>query len=353
MQFLPPWRIVPHVTTNMKPTLQPRRPFSRRGHATFSSAPRNRGGGVPRRLLNAVRLLAIGVCCCAASLLTRVARGDDVIAGEPFALREAGDDPSTTQPNVEGGLVEFLADRFSPHEPIYFIWGPDDPQVKFQVSLKYQVFTPDGNLAEALPWVAGFHVAYTQQSFWDIGEASGPFFDSSYKPEVLWLYEQPDAQWLPGLSRFDVQVAFQHESNGKSGPDSRSVNIAYVRPVFTFGHGGGEYGADKFFVTVAPRVWGYLYRLDENPDIADYRGYGDLRVIVGWRDGLQLSSTFRPGKEWDTEALELNLSYPLRRFTGGSVDMYVYAQYFTGYGESLIEYDERGDSFRVGLALVR
>src|SRR5688500_9859047 len=91
---------------------------------------------------------AVALCL----LLSSVALADDVTAGggEPFALR---DDPASTQPNVEGGLVEYLADRFSPHEPIYFIWGPDDPQVKFQVSLKYQVFTPDGNLAKAVPWV--------------------------------------------------------------------------------------------------------------------------------------------------------------------------------------------------------
>lgn len=291
--------------------------------------------------------------CLAWLLATSPARGEDAItAGEPFSLRSA-DDPTTTQPNVEGGLVEFLADRFSPHEPIYFLWGPDDPQVKFQVSLKYQLFTPEGNLADALPWVSNFYLGYTQQSFWDIGEPSGPFFDSSYRPELIWLHEEPDAAWLPGLSRFDLHLGLQHESNGKSGSDSRSVNIAYIRPVFTFGHGGGAYGADRFFVTVAPRVWAYLYRLDENPDIADYRGYGDLKLIVGWRDGLQLSATARAGKDWDHSSLELNLSHPLRKFTGGSVDMYVYAQYFTGYGESLIGYDERGDSFRIGLALVR
>src|SRR5437763_15918317 len=28
-------------------------------------------------------------------------------------------------PKTEGGLVEFLATRFSAHEPIYFLWGPE------------------------------------------------------------------------------------------------------------------------------------------------------------------------------------------------------------------------------------
>jgi phospholipase A1/A2 len=218
------------------------------------------------------------------------------------------------------------------------------------VSLKYQIFSPSGSLERAVPSVSGLYLAYTQTSFWDIGAASGPFFDSSYKPELLYMYQQRDPRWLHGASRFDLQLGLQHESNGKAGVESRSLNIAYVRPVFTFGQGQVEHG---FFVTVAPRVWTYVGDLEDNPDLRDYRGYGDLRFIIGWRDDLQLSATVRPGEEWDTMALELNLSYPLGRFTGRSVDMYIYAQYFTGYGESLILYNERSDSFRIGLALVR
>jgi outer membrane phospholipase A len=352
MQFCARSRIVRRVSARHRPTARRRPPFSRRGFATFAAAFhatfRATANSVWRRRLNAVAALAIG----ASSLCAAPARADDVTAsgGEPFSLR---DEQATTQPNVEGGLVEYFADRFSPHEPMYFIWGPQNPQIKFQVSLKYQIFTPDVGLDRALPWVSNLYIAYTQLSFWDIREPSGPFFDTSYKPELLWLYEDANPTWLRGMTRFDLHLGLQHESNGQAGPNSRSLNIAYVRPVFTFGHGGGEYGADKFFVTVAPRVWGYLYRLDENPDIADYRGYGDLRVIVGWRDGLQLSATGRVGNEWDKGSLELDLSYPLRRLTGGSVDLYAYAQYFTGYGESLIGYDESGESFRIGLALVR
>ena len=202
----------------------------------------------------------------------------------------------------------------------------------------------------ALPTVSGLYLAYTQLSFWDVGAASGPFFDSSYKPELLWLYQQREPQWMPGLTRFDLQLGLQHESNGKGGADSRSLNIVYLRPVFTFGQWDVERG---FFLTIAPRAWGYVGKLDDNPDLADYRGNGDLRFIVGWRDDLQLSATFRPGQEWDRIGLELNLSYPIGRFTGRSVDMYLYAQYFTGYGESLIGYNQNGDSFRIGLALVR
>ncbi|MGB7156972.1 MAG: phospholipase A [Tepidisphaeraceae bacterium] len=99
-------------------------------------------------------------------------------------------------------------------------------------------------------------------------------------------------------------------------------------------------------------LYGYLGDLSENPDIADYLGYGDLRLIIGWRDGLQLATTARAGNDWDKWTVELSLSYPLRRFFGGG-EMYLYGQYFEGYGESLVAYDERTSSFRFGLALVR
>jgi outer membrane phospholipase A len=289
--------------------------------------------------------LSIAITCTAAF-------ADDVTAqGEPYTFRdEPTSQPSAGGPSVEGGLVEYLANRFSPHEPIYFLYGPDDPHVKFQISLKYQIFSPQGALQKAVPTVSGLYFAYTQQSFWDTGADSGPFFDSSYKPEFLWLTQFRNPDWIPGLSRFDLQAGLQHESNGKGGDDSRSLNIAYIRPIFTFGDWEHERG---FFTTFAPRLWTYVGDLEDNPDLANYRGYGDVKLIMGWRYDLQFSATARFGDEWDKIGLELNLSYPIGRFTGRSVDMYLYAQYYTGYGESLIGYDENGDSFRIGLALVR
>ena len=100
-------------------------------------------------------------------------------------------------------------------------------------------------------------------------------------------------------------------------------------------------------------MFGYLSNLDDNPDIADYRGYGDLRIVTGWRGGFQLAAVGRMGNDWDKGALELDLSYPLRNITGGNLDLYLYGQFFTGYGESLLRYDDSDTTFRLGVALVR
>lgn len=268
-----------------------------------------------------------------------------VPTSQPAGAMESG----RPVPNVEAGLVEFLAARFSPHEPIYFMWGPEDPNVKFQISLKYQLINPDSDLGHAAPFLKGFHAAYTQTSFWDIGADSGPFFDSSYKPELLYLYSR-EIQNVGPWSRFDLQAGLQHESNGKGGADSRSLNIAYVRPVLTFGDPGTGRGK---FIAIAPRLWGYLGHQYDNPDIENYRGYGDLKIIAGWRDGFQLAAIGRLGNDWDKGLLEIDASYPLRKLTRGAVDMYLYGQYVNGFGESLLDYNEHDVTYRIGLALVR
>jgi outer membrane phospholipase A len=287
----------------------------------------------------------------ASEVATRSAAGDGVDPHDP--------------PRVEAGLTEFLSTRFHAHEPIYFLAGPLNPNSKFQVSLKYQLFSDTGDIARAAPWAADLFVAYSQTSFWDIGGDSSPFFDSSYRPEFLYQLGPRDVRdvgWLPGVTRFDLQAGLRHESNGRDGPESRSLNIAYVSPIFTFGDDGVDNvrrdandadGGSDFFVAVAPRLWMYLTDNSDNPDIYQYRGYGDLRLVAGWRGGFQAALTARLGNDFDKGALQVDLTYPLQKLAIRDLGMYLHGQFFTGYGESLIEYDESTTSFRLGLSLVR
>jgi outer membrane phospholipase A len=270
----------------------------------------------------------------------------------PSTQESASGLPIPDHPRTEGGLVEFLAARFSPLEPIYFIYGTDRPNIKFQFSLKYQLFSPEGSLYGRYRWFSGFYLGYSQTSFWDTQGQSSPFFDSSYRPELLYLYQQNDPKWIPGLTHFDAQAGIRHESNGRGGADSRSLNIIYAQPVLTFGDPGIQ-DTRGFFVAIAPRVWTYIFDLKENPDIKDYRGFADLRVVTGWRGGLQVSALGRMGDAWDHPSLEMDASYPLRNLLGKNLDFYLYGQFFTGYGESLLEYNKEGSSFRIGLAMVR
>ena len=256
----------------------------------------------------------------------------------------------------ELGLVEYLTNRIKPHEPVYIIAGGEEVTTKFQFSFKYQILNPDGPIAKKVPPLAGVYFAYSQTSLWDLGEPSSPFFDSVYRPEMLVSYEDLDRffvdgegeRLLPDWFSLGAQGGYRHESNGRDGVNSRSLNYAYIRPLFTFR------GDDRWFLTLAPTFFSYVGDLSDNPDIYDYRGHSELRVVVGQSGGVQLAVTGRVGDTDENKgSLEFDLSVPIRKITANNLDVYFYTQYFTGYGETLLTYDEKSYSLRFGIALVR
>lgn len=240
----------------------------------------------------------------------------------------------------------FFKEHISGYEPMYFIAGAKSPNAKFQISFAYQLLNQDGWLATNVPALKGFHIAYTQSSLWDWKAQSTAFYDTSYKPEFFYLWKNVTRGSSTNWFQLNLQASLKHESNGKGGADSRSVNIAYLRPTLTLGRDDG------LQLMVQPRVWTYLGEVDDNPDIADYRGYADLRTILGWKRGLQLSALGRMGKDGNHRSAQLDLTYPTMRFFG-SFSLYLDVQYFTGYGESLLGYNRKSDELRVGFALFR
>lgn len=242
---------------------------------------------------------------------------------------------------------QFFQEHFFGYEPFYFIAGAKSPNAKFQISFKYRLFSDRGQLVQKYPALKGFHLGYTQTSLWDWGAPSAPFLDSSYKPEFFYEKDQVDGgRWGEEL-RLDLQGGVQHESNGKGGADSRSLNTAYVQPTLVVGKAG------NLQLGLAPRAWVYLGSLDDNPDMAKFRGYVGLRAMAGWVDSLQLSATGRAGDAWKRGSLQLDLTYPLMQWFSGNLALYFHLQYFWGYGETLLRYNDRSSSFRAGLSLFR
>ena len=278
-------------------------------------------------------------------------------AEEGVTLRNPFSIVTQRDPNFrsESGLVEFLNNRVRAHEPVYIAGGDEDPSTKFQLSFKYQVFDPNGPLAQKAPGLDGLFFAYSQTSLWDLGAASSPFFDNSYRPEVLVSYDDldrylldPDGdRALPDWMRLGLQAGYRHESNGRDNEDSRSFNILYVRPIVTLSAENG------WFVSVAPRLFTYIFNLDDNPDIDDYRGHAEVRVVAGRGGGLQFALTAKLGDQLDKSSYQIDASFPLRQLSVGNLDFYFFTTYFTGYGESLLNYNKDGSSLRFGIALVR
>jgi phospholipase A1 len=240
----------------------------------------------------------------------------------------------------------FFKEHISGYEPMYLILGTKSPDTKFQISFAYQLLNNDGPLADAAPALKGFHIAYTQTSLWNRDGSSSPFYDTSYKPEFFYAWKNVTHAQPTNWIQLDLQGGLEHESNGKGGTDSRSLAIAYFQPTLTIGRDDG------LQLALQPRAWTYMGNLSDNPDIADYLGYASLRTIVGWKRGLQLSALGQMGKNANRGSVQLDLTYPTMRFFG-SFSLYLDVQYFNGYGESLLGYNQRSDELRIGFALFR
>ncbi len=263
-------------------------------------------------------------------LAERWSRYDDV-QGQPFLVRL----------HNSNYLVLRHSDRAngSPVSPAHPVADADRDvqrdELKFQVSVKARLWATEDRRYAA--WLG-----YTQQSIWQALNAprSRPFRESDYQPEVMFVV-QPDRD-LPGGFRWQLlNLGLVHQSNGLSDPASRSWNRIYAQ--FGVEHSDVAGGRLAFLV----RPWLRLHERpdkDDNPDITDYLGHGDV-AIVWRRGGQQLTLGGRLNARTGKGALQLEWSAPA---TG---PFRYYVQAFTGYGESLIDYNFRQTVIGAGFSL--
>lgn len=238
----------------------------------------------------------------------------------------------------------FLA-NLSAYEPIYAVYGPGtNTEARIQLSFKYQLFGYRAQQGKARSLLDGLYFAYTQRMFWDVGEKSSPFRNVDYQPELFYL--SPPLALSSGTT-LSAQGGLRHESNGRDGTASRSLNTVYIAPMAAIPLSGG------YRLTLAPRLWLYAGDLDGNPDIRRYRGNTGLFAEVGEDDGLRLSTSTRFNFGSGKGSFAADISYPLNRVIGGGPDFYLFGQSFVGYGENLLDYNRRTTRLRIGVALVR
>lgn len=203
---------------------------------------------------------------------------------------------------------------------------------KIQVSFKTKL------MEDLFKTRADVWFGYTQTSNWQLwnqGENSAPFRNNDYQPELF--ITQPVKADLPGGGKLRVLgVGFVHQSNGQSRPLSRSWNRIY-------GMAGMEWGK----LTVMPRVWVRAFEgsseNDDNPDISDYMGYGDVKVQYRFNNEQTLSTTVRYNPKTGKGAVQAGYTFPLK----GKLKAYV--QGFHGYGDSLLDYNRKQNGIGIGL----
>lgn len=238
--------------------------------------------------------------------------------------------------------------RFETYEPMYALVGANPSDAKLQLSFRYRLFgqqpreftTGDGSRE----WRAGLYFGYTQRMFWDLSEESIPMYDITFSPELFLRAVSPGSTSI-GAPMLGIQAGLRHQSNGEDGADSRSYNTLYVEPSVGFGLGNG------WTLTAAPRLWAYVGSKEGNERIARYRGYTGLTIDLKQTDGFGLRTYLQGNLSGGRGSAEVDMSYSLRRWTG--LNLYLYSQLYTGYGEALIDYDERNTRLRFGIGIVR
>jgi len=232
----------------------------------------------------------------------------------------------TDQPNVN-------PDTPAPDHSVPAPLPLDDTEVKFQLSVKFKIweniFGNDRDL-----WFG-----YTQQSNWQLYNAndsvSAAFRETDYEPEVM-LVQRTNSHVLGWHWRM-LNLGFVHQSNGQTLPLSRGWNRLYA-----------QFGLERSNLVLLVRPWVILpgaNELSDNPDIHEYMGSGDIRLTYS-NAGYVYSVLGRHNFSSGNGAVQLDWAFPI----AGSLKGYI--QLFSGYGESLIDYNHSQTTIGIGLLLV-
>ncbi len=214
----------------------------------------------------------------------------------------------------------------------------DNMEAKFQLSLKTplwsKIYNDNGYL----------FFAFTQQAYWQAynSEVSSPFRENNYEPELVLM--------LPHYKNYEeaasriISLSLSHQSNGRAGELSRSWNRLKLSWVTSIGN---------VFINFEP-----YYRFkeqrkvnpldadgDDNPDITKYMGWFELSAAYKQDDATWRMLVRNNLRSDNKGAVRLSYSRPFNKH------IRLYAELFTGYGESLIDYNRSVTRFGIGFEL--
>lgn len=176
-----------------------------------------------------------------------------------------------------------------------------------------------------------FYFAYTQLFFWQIYNSQTPFIrEVNYEP-IFWLRYHFAENMFANLQ-------FDHQSNGKGG----YYEVSWNRII-----GSAEFTSEHWYTQFS--VWYPFWPLKADghnaKSLMHYLGYDKIVLSYNWKD-IVIS--------FEAQNLESGLK---RGHMMGSVSyaansyIKLYMQYFSGYGQTLIEFDHYTTTYGFGIAL--
>ena len=190
---------------------------------------------------------------------------------------------------------------------------------------------------------------YTQQSYWQLfnGDISRPFRSTDHEPELIYILPL-DAPLNHGWRLRYGGLALNHQSNGQTLPLSRSWNRIILM--------AGMEKDDRFSIT--GRIWARVPERadqDDNPDIADHIGRAEVAALWNVNKTHSLGVTLRHSLRSQARGsvrLEWMQAIGQKRTDGEPSGLRFHTQLFSGYGDSLLDYNRRRTVLSVGLSLV-
>ncbi len=191
-----------------------------------------------------------------------------------------------------------------------------------------------------------YYASYTHKAFWQIYMESSPFRESIYNPEGFVVFPVSDRH--SGFNIRSVKFAIAHQSNGQPNTEdslyykgynlSKSINYLYT--TVTLQH--------KTLLTDITLMAPYLGKqdLDDNPDIMKYLGYTKVKCSYFYNEHM-FTLMVRGNISSLKGAVEATYSYPVFD------DIYLYMKFFSGYVESLVDYDREVTKFSIGFSFSR
>ncbi len=202
---------------------------------------------------------------------------------------------------------------------------------KFQFSFKMPILSNMLNDSNAL------YLAYTQLSYWQVYSKSAFFRETDFEPEIFLSHKLKfliTKNWYLDF----MNVGVVHQSNGFGGNMERTWNRVYIEGVLS---------NENWMIRLKP--WYVIHDNSYqtyNPNMAHYLGYGQAVIAYQYKRHvvslLGHSFFLKNGKR---ATVELSYSFPLTLHLNG------YVQFFSGYGQSLIEYNHRTNSAGIGISL--
>lgn len=224
---------------------------------------------------------------------------------------------------------------FSMYKDNFFITGvPLNTEIsKETADAKYQISFRQLITRKPLPLDSYLFLSYTQKAFWKIYDFSSPFEEIIFNPGIHLLkpiFDKEDK--IIGTAFLKVE----HQSNGRDSIYSRSWNNVSL----------SFHGRILQKTTVAVEAWIPFGNKEDNPDLMDYLGYGEVNILQDFQQNkIEAELMLRKGSE--KGALRLRFFYRPFKIE----NLFFMTEWFNGYGEELISYDSFTNMVRVGFVL--